>query len=333
MRCILLAAVLVAVAAPASAETVIWTGEVHVEKWVTGAERRGSPGILPTDRGLAWLVDGQRAQPTSRSGARGRITRLAAGIPLGARRSASGGRIWPRRWRGDQPSESGEQSAAGGCQTMVAQTPRIAAVAQLKSGLQDSLHPDDPPAAWVIVLQVPRPAEQVSQTGLVQRFGEATIRAHPSRLDVEASNERSHHREIFLVLRCDAGHQHRAATVRTRRRRRGSMGPVDSGRSPATRLPAAVGARAPTAAPGPVLGEGSCLSESRSPRRVELLLEAVSVALPLVPVALDSRQLLAQPFDRWWGCKARANLPDPPLPYKHPEPGLLPSAGVTRIPR
>ena len=91
------------------------------------------------------------------------------------------------------------------------------------------------------------------------------------------------------------------------------MGPVNSGRSPATRLPAAVGARAPTAALGPVLGEGSCLSESRSPRRVELLLEAVSVALPLVPVALDSRQLLAQPFDRWWGCKARAN-PHPPTP-------------------
>ena len=107
MRRILLAAVLVAVAAPASAETAIWTGEVHVEKWVTddgsefygywrvvgfgnipgvrsftfdgrtytvelfyitntprsllaGAEGRGAPGILPTDRGLAWLVDGQR---------------------------------------------------------------------------------------------------------------------------------------------------------------------------------------------------------------------------------------------------------------------------------
>ena len=103
MRRILLA-VLVAVAAPASVETVIWTGEVHVEKWVSdgefygywwvgygnmpgvrqfafdgrtctvdlfyitntprsllaGAERRGSPGILPTDRGLAWLVDGPR---------------------------------------------------------------------------------------------------------------------------------------------------------------------------------------------------------------------------------------------------------------------------------
>ena len=108
MRRILLAAVLVAVAASASAETVIWTGEVHVEKWadedgkefygywqvvgfgnipgvrqfefngrtytvdlfyitntprslLAGADRRGGPpGILPTDRDLAWLVDGQR---------------------------------------------------------------------------------------------------------------------------------------------------------------------------------------------------------------------------------------------------------------------------------
>ena len=107
MRPILLAAVLLAVAAPASADTAIWTGEVRVEKrldpegsefygyWriagygnipgvrqltfggytytvdlfyitntprslLAGAERRGSPGILPSDRGLAWLVDGER---------------------------------------------------------------------------------------------------------------------------------------------------------------------------------------------------------------------------------------------------------------------------------
>ena len=45
------------------------------------------------------------------------------------------------RWLGDQPSEAGEQSAAGGCQTMVAQTPGIAAVAQRKGSLQDRLHP------------------------------------------------------------------------------------------------------------------------------------------------------------------------------------------------
>ena len=41
MRPILLAAVLLAVAAPASADTVIWTGEVRVEKWLDpeGSER------------------------------------------------------------------------------------------------------------------------------------------------------------------------------------------------------------------------------------------------------------------------------------------------------
>ena len=107
MRPILLAAAMLAAAAPALAETVIWTGEVRVEKWLdpegsefygywriagygnipgvrmftfggytytvdlfyitntprsllAGGERRGSPGILPTDRGLAWLVDGRR---------------------------------------------------------------------------------------------------------------------------------------------------------------------------------------------------------------------------------------------------------------------------------
>ncbi len=103
MRHLLLTAMLVAAAASASAETVIWTGEVRVEKWVTndGSEFYGywraagygaipgnrtftfggylyevdlfyitntprsllvgaSPGIPPPDRGLAWLVDGQR---------------------------------------------------------------------------------------------------------------------------------------------------------------------------------------------------------------------------------------------------------------------------------
>ena len=120
-------------------------------------------------------------------------------------------------------------------------------------------------------------------------------------LDVEASHEGAHHREVFLVLRCHAGHHHAAATVRTGRRRGRSVGLVDSGRSPATRLPAVLRARAPTRTPatalGPVLGEGSCLSESCSSRCVELFFEALAAALPPVPVALDSGQLLAQPFD------------------------------------
>ena len=93
-------------------------------------------------------------------------------------------------------------------------------------------------------------------------------------LDVKASHERAHRREVFLVLRRHSGHHHGAATVRTRCRRGGSVGLVNSGRSPATRLPAVLRASAPTwtpaAALGPVLGEGSGLSEPRSvaPRRV-----------------------------------------------------------------
>ena len=55
---------------------------------------------------------------------------------------------------------------------------------------------------------------------------------------------------------------------------------------------------------GPVLGEGSRLPESCPPRRVELLLEVftaalppIPVTLPPIPVALDPRQLLAQSCD------------------------------------
>ncbi len=48
---------------------------------------------------------------------------------------------------------------------------------------------------------------------------------------------------------------------------------------------------------GPVLGEGSRLPESCPPRRVELLLEVFTAALPPIPVTLDPRQLLAQSCD------------------------------------
>ena len=68
MRRILLAAVLVAVAAPASAETAIWTGEVHVEKWVTddGSEFYGywrvvGFGNIPGVR--SFTFDGRKIAP------------------------------------------------------------------------------------------------------------------------------------------------------------------------------------------------------------------------------------------------------------------------------
>ena len=79
----------------------------------------------------------------------------------------------------DQPTELGEQSAASGCQAVVAQKPGVAAVAQLESGLQDGLHPGGPRAARMIGSELPRSPDQVSQTRLVQRVGEAAIRRPP----------------------------------------------------------------------------------------------------------------------------------------------------------
>ena len=79
----------------------------------------------------------------------------------------------------DQPTELGEQSAASGCQTMVAQQPGVAAVAEVEAGLQDALHPGGPRAARMIGSELPRSPDQVSQTGLVQRVGEAAIRRPP----------------------------------------------------------------------------------------------------------------------------------------------------------
>ena len=127
-------------------------------------------------------------------------------------------------------------------------------------------------------------------------------------LDVEAAHDGTHHREVFLVLRRHAGHRDRPAAVRTRGRRRRSAGLVNLRRTRAARLPAIVRTRAPAGSPaatlGPVLGEGSRLPESCPPRRVELLLEVftaalppIPVALPLIPVALDPRQLLPQSCD------------------------------------
>ena len=79
----------------------------------------------------------------------------------------------------DQLTELGEQSAASGCQAVVAQTPGVAAVAQLENGLQDGLHPGGPRAARMIGSELPPSPHQVSRIGLVQRVGEAAIRRPP----------------------------------------------------------------------------------------------------------------------------------------------------------
>ena len=120
-------------------------------------------------------------------------------------------------------------------------------------------------------------------------------------LDVEAPHDGAHHREIFLILRRHPGQLDGAAAVRTRGSHRRSAGLVNLRRTRAARRPAVVRTCAPAgssaATLGPVLGEGSRLPESCPPRRVELLLEVFTAALPPIPVALDPRQLLPQSCD------------------------------------
>ena len=120
-------------------------------------------------------------------------------------------------------------------------------------------------------------------------------------LDVEAAHQRAHHGQFFLILRRHAGHIDGAAAIRTRRRNRSRMRLVDLRRAPTTRLPAVActgaTARTPATPLRPVLGEGGGLPEARAPRGVELLLQPFTTTLPAIPVAVDLRQVFAQPRD------------------------------------
>ena len=125
-----------------------------------------------------------------------------------------------------------------------------------------------------------------------------TLRA-VTHLDVEAAHDRAHLGDFFLILRCHAGHFDHAATVRTRRRDRRRMRLVLLGRTPPARLPAIACTGPPSGTPAAplrsVLGKGSRLPEARAARGIELLLEPFTVPLPAIPVAVDLRQVPAQP--------------------------------------
>ena len=73
------------------------------------------------------------------------------------------------------------------------------------------------------------------------------------------------------------------------------------GRTPAARLPAIACTGPPSGTPAAplrsVLGKGSRLPEARAARGIELLLEPFTVPLPAIPVAVDLRQVPAQPRD------------------------------------
>ena len=76
---------------------------------------------------------------------------------------------------------------------------------------------------------------------------------------------------------------------------------VHLGRTPAARLPAIACTGPPSGTPAAplrsVLGKGSRLPEARAARGIELLLEPFTVPLPAIPVAVDLRQVHAQPRD------------------------------------
>ena len=100
-----------------------------------------------------------------------------------------------------------------------------------------------------------------------------TLRAM-AHLDVEASHDGAHHRNVFLVLRRHARHCHRTATVRTRRRRRRAVGCIHARRpssaGPPSVLRTATTARTAAATLRVVLREGRRLSKSRPPRRIDV---------------------------------------------------------------
>ena len=117
-------------------------------------------------------------------------------------------------------------------------------------------------------------------------------------LDVQAPHNGPHHREIFLILRCDALYCDRTAAIWTLGRHRCLMDFVDLRRPPATRRPPLLRTGAPsrtfaTTLPS-LFGEGRRLAQTRAPRRVKLPLEPSCAALPAIPVALGGRQILAQ---------------------------------------
>ena len=73
---------------------------------------------------------------------------------------------------------SGEQSAAGGGQTVFAQFAGVAPVTQREAGLQGVLHLTDPPAVGMILQQMLTPSKQVLQTRLVLAVGVTAV-DHP----------------------------------------------------------------------------------------------------------------------------------------------------------
>ena len=114
----------------------------------------------------------------------------------------------------------------------------------------------------------------------------------PTDRHVEATDEGSHIRELFLILRGDAGHRHRPGTMRTRGRQADRNHVVDRRRPRPLAMPAIVTSGSP---PRPArmttrraLRERGRRPFRRAARQVEFLLQPLVLASQSVPLALQS---------------------------------------------
>ena len=122
-----------------------------------------------------------------------------------------------------------------------------------------------------------------------------TLRA-VAHLDVEAPHEGTHLGQVFLILRRHTVQRDRAAAVRTARRGRRHVGLVNLCRLPSAPMLPVLRAGSSPGTPGAslraVLGEGGRLSAAGAPRRLELLLQMLAAALPVIPL-LDQLRLVS----------------------------------------
>ena len=70
-------------------------------------------------------------------------------------------RVLQRRRGVNQPTEPGDESAAGRRHTVLAQLSRVAAVVQVEAGLQGRLHPAGPSTVGMILPELPAPSEKM----------------------------------------------------------------------------------------------------------------------------------------------------------------------------
>jgi hypothetical protein len=132
--------------------------------------------------------------------------------------------------------------------------------------------------------------------------------AATAHLDIEVPDQRANDRKILLILGADAGPLDGAAAIRAHRGQRGRVALIDAWRvRPPTAAP--IRGSGPPARPsavtlGPVLRKRRRLAKASPPGGIQLLLEAVVLALQSIAFALDlaspllrARHVLAQPRD------------------------------------